>query len=68
MLMAVANDDKATFDKLWQWTNSTLKNKENGLFYWRYNPGVQPGRRQKQRRRWRCADCMGAVKSRCPLA
>ena len=39
MLMAVANNDKATFDKLWQWTDSTLKNKENGLFYWRYNPG-----------------------------
>ena len=38
MLMAVANDDKATFDKLWQWTNRTLKNNENGLFYWRYNP------------------------------
>lgn len=38
MLMAVANDDKATFDKLWQWTDSQLKNKENGLFYWRYNP------------------------------
>ncbi|QLR45176.1 endoglucanase [Enterobacter sp. RHBSTW-00994] len=38
MLMAVENDDKATFDKLWQWTNSTLKNKDNGLFYWRYNP------------------------------
>lgn len=41
MLMAVANDDKTTFDKLWQWTNSTLKNKSNGLFYWRYNP-VEP--------------------------
>ena len=41
MLMAVASDDKPAFDKLWQWTNSTLKNKENGLFYWRYNP-VQP--------------------------
>ncbi|MHA1052207.1 glycosyl hydrolase family 8 [Enterobacter ludwigii] len=38
MLMAVANDDKTTFDKLWKWTDSTLKNKENGLFYWRYNP------------------------------
>ena len=38
MLMAVANDDKATFDKLWQWTDRRLKNKENGLFYWRYNP------------------------------
>lgn len=26
------------FDKLWQWTDKTLRNKENGLFYWRYNP------------------------------
>lgn len=41
MLMAVANNDKATFDKLWQWTDRTLKNKDNGLFYWRYNP-VEP--------------------------
>lgn len=41
MLMAVTSDDKAAFDKLWQWTNSTLANKENGLFYWRYNP-VEP--------------------------
>jgi len=38
MLMAVANDDKASFDRMWQWTNRTLKNKANGLFYWRYNP------------------------------
>lgn len=38
MLVAVANDDRETFDKLWQWTKKTLQNKENGLFYWRYNP------------------------------
>lgn len=38
MLMAVANNDRATFDKLWTWTNGTLKNNETGLFYWRYNP------------------------------
>lgn len=38
MLMAVANDDKDSFDRIWQWTNNTLKNKANGLFYWRYNP------------------------------
>ena len=41
MLMAVANDDRASFDKMWAWTQKTLKNKENGLFYWRYNP-VEP--------------------------
>ncbi|EPF6066735.1 glycosyl hydrolase family 8 [Enterobacter cloacae] len=38
MLMAVANDDKTTFDTLWKWTDNTLKNKHNGLYYWRYNP------------------------------
>ncbi|MGL4726861.1 MAG: glycosyl hydrolase family 8 [Scandinavium sp.] len=38
MLMAVNLNDRPTFDKLWQWTNATLKNKDNGLFYWRYNP------------------------------
>jgi endoglucanase len=38
MLMAVASDDKAAFDSMWGWTNKTLKNKTNGLFYWRYNP------------------------------
>lgn len=38
MLLAVANNDRPAFDKLWQWTDKTLRNKENGLFYWRYNP------------------------------
>lgn len=38
MLIAEFNNDKETFDKLWQWTRQTLQNKESGLFYWRYNP------------------------------
>ncbi|CTQ00749.1 exported hypothetical protein [Klebsiella variicola] len=38
MLLAVANNDRPAFDKLWQWTDSTLRDKSNGLFYWRYNP------------------------------
>ena len=38
MLMAVASNDKAAFDRMWSWTNKTLKNKDNGLFYWRFNP------------------------------
>ncbi|WP_454124017.1 glycosyl hydrolase family 8 [Kosakonia sp. Marseille-Q7440] len=38
MLMAVGNNDKAAFDSMWHWTHTTLQNKENGLFYWRYNP------------------------------
>ncbi|PTA90708.1 endoglucanase [Kosakonia sp. H7A] len=38
MLMAVASDDRAAFDSMWNWTNKTLRNKDNGLFFWRYNP------------------------------
>lgn len=38
MMMAVSNDDRASFDKIWKWTNTTLRNPKNGLFYWRYNP------------------------------
>ena len=40
MLLAVANDDRATFDRLWQWTDSQLRNPQNDLFYWRYTPGT----------------------------
>ena len=40
MLMAVENNDRQSFDKLWQWTDKTLRNKQNGLFYWRYTPGA----------------------------
>lgn len=39
MLLAVANDDRATFDRLWQWTRSQLRNPQTELFYWRYVPG-----------------------------
>lgn len=40
MLLAVANDDRATFDKLWSWTRQHLLNTQNDLFYWRYTPNV----------------------------
>lgn len=40
MLMAVANNDRDTFDKLWQWTQKTLQNKSTHLFYWRYDPSA----------------------------
>lgn len=40
MLMAVSNNDKAAFDTIWQWTNNTLRNRDTGLFYWRYNPAL----------------------------
>ncbi|WP_182611409.1 glycosyl hydrolase family 8 [[Pantoea] beijingensis] len=38
MLLAVQNDDRDSFERLWQWTQSHLSNPQNGLFYWRYNP------------------------------
>lgn len=38
MLMAVASNDKAAFDRIWGWTDKTLRNKDNGLFYWRLIP------------------------------
>ncbi len=41
MLLAVAYDDRAAFDRLWKWTRTTLRNPQNDLFYWRYIPGAQ---------------------------
>lgn len=41
MLMAVAYDDKAQFDQLWQWTNKHLRRSSDRLFSWRYDPTAQ---------------------------
>ncbi|WP_130833101.1 glycosyl hydrolase family 8 [[Erwinia] mediterraneensis] len=38
MLLAVAHNDRTTFDALWQWTRTHLSNEQNDLFYWRYVP------------------------------
>lgn len=38
MLLAVANNDRPTFELLWNWTQQTLHNPQNDLFYWRYVP------------------------------
>jgi endo-1,4-beta-D-glucanase Y len=42
MVMAVAYDDRATFDRVWQWTDKTLSRKDMRLFSWRYEPGPGP--------------------------
>lgn len=42
MLLAVFNDDQETFDKLWQWANTTLYRKDIGLYSWRYDPNSTP--------------------------
>lgn len=40
MLLAVYNNDRLSFDKLWQWTRTHLYRKDIGLFSWRYEPGL----------------------------
>jgi endoglucanase len=40
MLMAVWYNDRGSFDSLWRWTQQHLKNPQNGLFYWKYNPAA----------------------------
>ncbi len=38
MLLAVINDDPATFEKMWRWTRNTLLRPSLWLFSWRYDP------------------------------
>lgn len=38
MLFALAANDRQSFDKIWSWTQTNLKNPKNGLFYWKFNP------------------------------
>ena len=40
MLLAVAMDDKQTFEKIWQWTRSNLQVRRDQLFMWRRRPKV----------------------------
>ncbi len=40
MLLAVAHDDRATFDRVWGWTRDTLR-RPDGLYSWRYTPGAE---------------------------
>jgi len=39
MLLAVAYNDRETFDRVWGWTRQTLR-RPDGLFSWRYMPGA----------------------------
>lgn len=41
LLLAVFNDDPATFDSLWRWTKTTLYQPSSGLFCWRYDPAAK---------------------------
>ncbi|MEJ2688521.1 MAG: glycosyl hydrolase family 8 [Deltaproteobacteria bacterium] len=39
MLLAQAADDPKSFDRVWQWTKSTLQVRSDHLFAWQYLPG-----------------------------
>src|ERR1700683_2892550 len=38
MLFAQAFDDRATFDRVWQWTARQLRRPDSALFAWRWDP------------------------------
>lgn len=38
MLLALAADDRATFDKIWTWTRTNLKRREDSLLAWNWKP------------------------------
>ncbi len=40
MLLAVAADDRETFEALWRWTREHLQVRSDHLFMWRRRPGV----------------------------
>lgn len=40
MLLAVANDDRTTFERLRRWTADTLKRRSDALHAWRYEPNA----------------------------
>ncbi|MGL6018628.1 MAG: glycosyl hydrolase family 8 [Gibbsiella quercinecans] len=42
MLLAVFNNDRQTFDKLWQWSNANLFRSDVGMYSWRYDPNSVP--------------------------
>ncbi|MCS5872737.1 hypothetical protein LN650_02955 [Klebsiella pneumoniae subsp. pneumoniae] len=63
--LAVANNESSGVRQAaWQWTDNTLRNKSNGLFYWRYNPvAPDPIADKKQRLRWRYPDRLAPLRA-----
>ena len=42
MLIAVAADDRESFDRLWAWTESELQIRDDGLSAWKWDPTANP--------------------------
>ena len=43
MLLAVAANDRATFDRIWNWTRANLMVRDDQLVAWRWEPDSRPG-------------------------
>jgi len=41
MLFAEACDDRAAFDRIWNWTRETLQRPDSALFSWRWDPAAK---------------------------
>lgn len=42
MILALAADDRRTFERLWEWTQRTLTRRDVRLFSWRFDPAEVP--------------------------
>lgn len=42
LLLAVAADDRATFERIWGWTRANLMVRDDTLLAWRWEPGRRP--------------------------
>ena len=40
LLLAQANHDREAFNRIWTWTNAHLYTRSDGLFAWRWKPGL----------------------------
>ncbi|HEX4113299.1 MAG TPA: glycosyl hydrolase family 8 [Stellaceae bacterium] len=43
MLLALAADDRATFDQVWRWTRANLKRPDDALLAWKWQPDGKGG-------------------------
>ena len=43
MLLAVAANDRASFERIWGWTRANLKIRDDGLLAWRFDGDKRPG-------------------------
>ncbi|WP_168163829.1 glycosyl hydrolase family 8 [Jeongeupia sp. USM3] len=44
LLLAVAHDDRATFGRVWQWTQTRLQTRGDALFSWQWKPDTDGGK------------------------